>query len=155
MYILYIYIQTTYIHQRRGENRPGEERERRGERREEWRGGERRDLLWVCLYLSFPRGRLWEKHGGRRALSCAKLGWNSTPVRLLLQRVAVTASSSLSGSKSCGRATAPHRASRPLSSDIALPTAAPARRLSWGAGATSTATSTFSGRERGCRRRAA
>ena len=152
----YIYIQTTYIYQRRGENRPGEERERRGERREEWRGGERRDLLCMCWFFSFPRGRLWEKHGGRRAPSCAKLGWNSTPVRLMLQRVAVTASSSLSGSKSCGRATAPHRASRPLgSNDLPLPTPSPARRLSWGAGATSTATSTISGRERGCRRRAA
>ena len=138
IYIIYIYIQTTYIHQRRGENRPGEERERRGERREEWRGGERRDLLWVCWYLSFPRGRLWEKHGGRRALSCAKLGWNSTPA----SAVAAGSCYSQQQSQRLQELWAGHRASQSFSASL--------QRRCFTSGCTCAKTVLGSGRDQYC-----
>ena len=152
-----IYIHTNNIHtseERREQARRGKREERREERGMERRREERLAMYVLVSSVSREVGSGKNTGGGGRSHAQSWAGIQHQ--RLLLQRVAVTASSSLSGSKSCGRATAPHRAPRPLgSNDLPLPTPSPARRLSWGAGATSTATSTISGRERGCRRRAA
>ena len=152
--MIYTYKQHTYI---RGEERTGQERKERGEERGERNGEEERgETCYGCVGTSVSREVGSGKNTGGGGRSHAQSWAGIQHQRLLLQRVAVTTSSNLSGSKSCGRATAPHRAPRPLgSNDLPLPTPSPARRLYWGAGATSTATSTISGRERGCRRRAA